>query len=389
MRPRTSTDLQLGRGAYMRVAFVSPGTPAASRYETGDILGIESQIWGIATNLSSRGHDIEIVRRSSHGAITHHASGVTINDMKAPGLLLDTFAMCAFSRICAKHIEADSRTVAVLSERLTSLSFGGLRNPTVFTLHLSDALLRMGREDSLKGAVSRIPKKVLESRALRSADLAVVLTPRAQSILAQIGIRSVVIPNAVNLEDMRPGAPSPFFLYAGRLVRSKGIEYLLQAAKLASGPCPELRVRIVGSGPDEVRLKKLAASLGLVGTVSFQPFANRQEYLRVLGSCAAFVSPSVQEAFPVSVIEAMASERPVIVADVMGANEIVENGKDGIVVPPGDAGELASAMQRLASEPEVGEEMGKRGREKVALLYTFSRTASAYERVCEGLVTRA
>ena len=132
----------------------------------------------------------------------------------------------------------------------------------------------------------------------------------------------------------------------------------------------------------------MAASLGLDGMVSFQPLASRQEYLRVLGSCAAFVSPSVQEASPVSVIEAMGSERPVIVANVMGANEIVEDGVDGIVVPPRDAEALASAIERLTSEPGVGEEMGKRGKEKVSSRYTFSRTAAAYESVCEGLVRR-
>ena len=350
----------------MRVAFVSPGKPVASAYETGHILGIESQIWGIAKGLASRGHEIEIVRRSSDVTISRHVGGITISDLRTPGLPLDAFEMCAFSRICARHLGADSRTIIILSERLTSLSFSRLPNPKVFTLHLSDALLVPGREDSLKAAIARIPKRALEYRVLRRADVSIALTPKAQTILTHFGIRSVVIPNAVDLGEMLSGTRNPFILYAGRLVRSKGVEYLLHATKLARLACPQLRIRILGSGPDEVRLKKMAASLGLDGMVSFQPLASRQEYLRVLGSCSAFVSPSLQEAFPVSVIEAMGSERPVIVADVMGANEIVEHGLDGIVVPPRDAEALASAIERLTLEPEVGERMGKRGKEKVS-----------------------
>jgi len=372
----------------MKLAFLSPGKPAVSRYETGDTLGIETQIWGNATVLASRGHLVTIMRRSSHDGTTRHPNGIVIQDLKTPSIGSEILMMFAFSRRCTDLFKDDGDTVAMLTERVTSFCFRHKRTPRVFTLHLSDGVLKLGSEDSVWGALTRIPKRILEYSALRSSDSIVVLTPQARGILGQLGISSEVIPNAIDPAELISGPDDGFFLYGGRLVRSKGIEYLLRAAKMLRTKHPELGIRIIGSGPDEPRLKKLTVALGLERVARFEPFATRKEYLRNVASCTAFVLPSIQEAFPVTVIEAMGSGKPVIVADVTGPGEIVSDGVDGFVVPPADVDGIARAMERLIENPNLGNDMGRRGKAKIVKRYTFAETAKYYERICKDLVAR-
>ncbi|HEX9430772.1 MAG TPA: glycosyltransferase family 4 protein [Candidatus Bathyarchaeia archaeon] len=371
----------------MQIAFISPGRPAFSNYETGDVLGIETQIWGIARELAARGHDVEIVRRSSRPDFRHDSNGVTIEDLRTPDLPWEALEMYAFSRICANHVQKVPNMIAILSERLTSVAFRRLQNPKVFALHLSDGLLRETPEDSIRGLVTRCPKRLVERIAVRASDVVVTLTGTAKAALARQGFDSVVIPNAVDPADLLPGPSSGFFLFGGRLVRSKGVSVLLRAAKLIARRHPEVRVVISGSGPEESQLKALTKGLGLATAVQFQPFANRRRYLRLLGTCGAFVLPSVQEAFPVALIEAMGSGKPVIAADVPGPREIIADGHDGFVVRPWDVDGLANAMELLIRNPDLGQMLGEHGRAKVMATYTFSKVGAVYERLCGNLVT--
>ena len=168
----------------------------------------------------------------------------------------------------------------------------------------------------------------------------------------------VYIPNFVDVERFRPGnGIGRRFVYCGRLDALKGVETLVRAAALARQP-----VTIVGRGPQEARLRELAAELG--ADVSFAGHLAKDALIEVLQSARAIVVPSeVNENAPLSLLEAYATARPVIGSNIAGIPELIREGETGALFPTGDAPALAAVLERFARLPGSHlADMGEAGR---------------------------
>jgi glycosyltransferase involved in cell wall biosynthesis len=100
----------------------------------------------------------------------------------------------------------------------------------------------------------------------------------------------------------------------------------------------------------------------------------------------ALVLPSVNEGTPVSAIESLAAERPVVATRVGGVPDVVADGEDGFLVEPGESGELADRIERLAREPELRERMGAAGRSRVLERYSVARLVDDVDRLYRELL---
>ena len=168
----------------------------------------------------------------------------------------------------------------------------------------------------------------------------------------------VYIPNFVDVERFRPGSGiGQRFVYCGRLDALKGVETLVRAAALARQP-----VTIVGRGPQEARLRELAAELD--ADVSFAGHLAKDALVEVLQSARAIVVPSeVNENAPLSLLEAYATARPVIGSNIAGIPELIREGETGALFPTGDAPALAAVLARFARLPGSHlADMGEAGR---------------------------
>ncbi len=152
-------------------------------------------------------------------------------------------------------------------------------------------------------------------------------------------------------------------LFVGRLAPVKGIRVLFEAVQRLSGEFPNLRLILVGDGPDRANLEKAAQPLG--DLVQFTGYKSQAEVADLMQSSDIFVLPSFAEGVPVVLMEAMASARPVIATQVAGVGELVEEGQSGFMVPPGDVESLMARIRILAGDAEMRARMGKHGREKV------------------------
>jgi glycosyltransferase involved in cell wall biosynthesis len=174
--------------------------------------------------------------------------------------------------------------------------------------------------------------------------------------------RFVHIPNFVDLDRFRPDAPvGRRFVYCGRLDRLKGVATLITAAADARQP-----VTVIGGGPDEARLRALAASLA--ADVDFVGHLRGDALAQAIGSARAVVVPSeVNENAPLAVLEAYAAGRPVIGSRIAGIPELVREDETGDLFPAGDAAALAAALGRYAALPDHRlAAMGAAGRDWVA-----------------------
>ena len=143
------------------------------------------------------------------------------------------------------------------------------------------------------------------------------------------------------------------------LRRGKGIQYLLEAAALVKQRASDVRVLVIGPGEQGPELAAGAAWLGLADTVSF--LGPRDDVAALLAAADVYVHPSLFEALPTTVLEAMATGLPVVATDVGGVPELVSHGTTGLLVRPARPADLAEAMLRLR-DPALRTRFGAAGR---------------------------
>jgi glycosyltransferase involved in cell wall biosynthesis len=170
----------------------------------------------------------------------------------------------------------------------------------------------------------------------------------------------------------------PVIITAGRLTYQKGQKYLLNAFAFCNGKT-RLRLVILGEGPEESRLKRLAHALRIEQCVSFLGFQTNP--FKFFARSTIFVLSSVFEGFGNVIVEAMACGVPVISTDCpVGPREIIKNGHNGILVPPKNADLLAEAMCRLLSSKDERERLSQNALENLRQ-YDVSTIVSRYETV--------
>ncbi len=148
---------------------------------------------------------------------------------------------------------------------------------------------------------------------------------------------------------------------AAILRQNKGHRVLLEATPKILRSFPTARLLLAGDGPQKENLLRILAEKQLQGTVIMPGFL--EDMPRVLNSMDVFVFPSLEEAFPNAVIEAMAMEKPIVATRVGGIPDIVEEGQTGYLVEPGDADGIADRVIKLLGDKNLRSTMGRKGRQ--------------------------
>jgi glycosyltransferase involved in cell wall biosynthesis len=154
-------------------------------------------------------------------------------------------------------------------------------------------------------------------------------------------------------------ATAPLFATVAILRPGKGLDHFLEAAVLVRQQSPEARFVVVGDGDERVELEGRATELGLSGVVRF--LGLRSDVAAVLAASDVYVHPSLFEAYPTAILEAMAVGLPVVATAVGGVPEMVSAGRTGLLVAPARIDQLAEAMVQLL-EPELRRALGAAGR---------------------------
>jgi glycosyltransferase involved in cell wall biosynthesis len=196
------------------------------------------------------------------------------------------------------------------------------------------------------------------------------LTPQSEwekLEIAPLGIDS----NAYRPINGRPHKEVLEILSVGRLVSNKGQQVLIEALKMLKSQGRNLKLRLVGDGPQRPFLEEAVAQGGLENEVTFTGALNPDQVLKAYNQADLFVLPSFSEGIPVSLMEAMAMEIPCIATHINGIPELIRHGVDGLLVIPSDAEELANAIASLVDHPERRLALGKTGRQRVMDKYNF------------------
>jgi glycosyltransferase involved in cell wall biosynthesis len=163
-------------------------------------------------------------------------------------------------------------------------------------------------------------------------------------------------------EDLGIPDGAPVVGSVANFSEQKGHEYLVRAAAELRKDAPDVRLVLVGEGPLEGEIRRLARELRLANTVVFT--GAREDAVRIANAFDVFALGSVQEGLSIALIEAMALGKPAVVTRVGGLPEVVEDGRQGLVVPPRDPAALAGAILRLLRDRPLRERLGEAARRK-------------------------
>jgi len=230
--------------------------------------------------------------------------------------------------------------------------------------------------------------------ALRLADAIVVLARVELEAYRRFvpGREIVAVPNAIDCAPYatvarpRSDAQSPLRLaYIGRLAREKGLYELLLGLHSARRLRTQLQLTIAGSGPEESRLKRFAAALGLARNVEFVGPIFGEDKIKLLANADAFILASYSEGLPYAMLESMAAGVPVVATPVGAIPDVVVEGVHGLFVPPGDAVAIAEAIARLALDRDLLARMSAACRTRIAGTYSIAQLTQAFARVYSDL----
>jgi glycosyltransferase involved in cell wall biosynthesis len=165
-------------------------------------------------------------------------------------------------------------------------------------------------------------------------------------------------------------------LIVGRMASVKGIPVLLDAIKRLRSTHPDLNLTVVGDGPERASFEQHARDLGIEACIDFVGYQSQAEVRKRLCATDVFVLPSFAEGVPVVLMEAMAAGVPVVATRIAGVAELVDDGRSGLLVPPGDTGALAAAIDELLTDPDKRAAFGRAGREKVATEFNIAEESA-------------
>lgn len=196
----------------------------------------------------------------------------------------------------------------------------------------------------------RIHRVIAPSRFMRS-KLIEGGWPEGKVVFLQNFADDAILDRASNAGADTTDRENPYLLFFGRLSAEKGVDTLLRAfdASLPSLP-KDMRLIVVGDGPDADEFKKLASSLGCAARIEFAGYqSGRALQAYVERASLAIASSRCRENMPYSIVEAFAAGTPVIGTNIGGIPELVDEGKTGFICEPGDVQSMADAILRGAS----------------------------------------
>jgi len=350
--------------------------------------GVEKRVWELATRLAAKGHETHIYgMKYWDGADTVEREGVTIHGVCPAVTLYKPEGRRSIRQVLYYTLMLP---VKLYRERFDIIDcqsspyipayvcwlYGILKGvPVAITWHEVWA----GYWREYLGAPG-IFGSLLEKGCMRLTRHHIAVSESTKRKLAENGVGcEAVIPNGVDMGFIRIVKPSNTksdIIFVGRLIKSKNVDVLIEAAGKLKASHPNVKVLVVGDGPERIALEEKARTLGLGENIQFTGFMETYgEVIALMKSSKVFALPSTREGFAIAAVEAAASGLPIVtvIHRDNAAADLVSDGVDGLNVRL-DSRELADAFGRLLGDDDYRTRLGEAAR-KMAAGYDWDRSA--------------
>jgi glycosyltransferase involved in cell wall biosynthesis len=359
--------------------------------------GAERLLVAYAPRIAKLGFDVEVV-------VLHEKKGNFMREsLEAAGITVTMVEVSQLRRVdqilglhrALKRFKPDLIHAHLeFASMLGSISGALTGTPVVATLHTLDEPNLGSRRDT---------RRWLMYRAMATfADRVICLTKRNAEIARQTGLGNaplVILPNGVEIDifdaplktsraDLRAtfGIPetAPLAVALCVLRPEKALDRLLRAFPEVVRSQPDAHLLIVGDGPMMEPLTAMTEAEGLTDRVHFAGY--RTDVADVMRASDLFVLPTMFDAQPTVIMEAMASRLPVVSTTFSGIPDMVENGVHGTLVEPGNVPQLAHALADMMANPEKAKAFGEAGRKRAVEAFSMDRQIERLAQLYDELI---
>ncbi|HET7559693.1 MAG TPA: 1,4-alpha-glucan branching protein domain-containing protein, partial [Limnochordia bacterium] len=385
--------------------------PYAPRTETGEIVmlswefpphavgGLGRHVYELAHALARRGRRVSVVcpAQGEEATGTRRDGGVAVHRVRVPDAgpflaridalnrRLIAWALNRWSAAQVQLVHAHDWLVGRAAQTL-ALAW---RRPLIATIHATE----LGRVGRIREPIQQLIHEE-ELLLVHHAERVITVSRAMQrGLVSGFGLepdRTEVIYNAIDAASLwspaigrraaalRRALRRPLIVFAGRLVREKGVDVLLAAcARLAATHA--FKLAVLGRGGERQALERLAGELGLAERVEFMGYVQHPRLGAYLRAADVVAVPSRYEPFGIVALEAMAARSALAASATGGLAEVVEHERTGLLVEPGNADAWAAALARLLDDPELRRRLSARAAADVRARWGWDKVAQATE----------
>jgi len=324
--------------------------------------GIAQHVRGLSSFLEKHGHKVEII--SSENTFT-----IPLKGLRNPSFMISSFLKTKFKKgydIVHAH-NIPSALAMKNSQGKKILSLHGIFSKQI---------------DELHGKTTGTLSELYEKDALTWADVITVISKEAFDHYSNLGFKVHQVPNAIDMNLLPKNEERIYkkqIIFAGRLSKEKGIDTLLEIAKSLPN---DIHLIILGSGPEEDKIKDYSKSKENIHYMGYQP---KEKTIPLIRGSDILIQPSLIEGISSTILEAMVCKTAIITTNVGGNKEIIENGKTGILVEPGKSKEIVEKISYLINNEKVKESITAEAL-KTVQKYDWSHVGKLYLNIYESLL---
>lgn len=367
--------------------------------------GAEIYLWNLKEALEANGHYVKIYG----SAVQKEAYFLTHKNQTIKRYLMRIFNPKTFFEIRDLVAEFKPDIIHmhnILNEITPTVLLATKNIPVVMTVHdnmlvnavsiLSD---RSGKECKKrtcggcrncvgwKGAIYEFVKRKILRQLLKRVKLYITPSKYMNELIQEAGFKPVIIiPNGIKLFEYSKITNFNTLLYVGRLAKEKGVEYLLRAMPEIIKSFPDVKLNLVGDGPDKEYFKDLAEELKIMKNVNFVGNIDRENIKKYYKDATIATVPSIYpDNFPTVCIEAMSVGRPIIGNSVGGIPELIDHGKTGYVLTDYSFRELSDKIIKLLKSKKQILEMSVYANQK-SYMYSLGNHAERIENLYRKII---
>ena len=346
--------------------------------------GIERRIYDTGRLLAERGHEVTVLTGRLPGTAEEETmDGFRVIRLKSrliniynPPYISSKGVSDVLNSLDADIVNYNYRWASSYNKPLAAY-----KGKKVFTYHNM-----WGEGVGLQAKFSEINDNLFK-KGLMTYDHIICVSDHVRNDLIRRGIgkeNTTTVESGITKLPTMSGEEGDFILSLGRLVRTKGLDYLMKAMVDV-----DHRLVICGKGPDSERLRRLAENYKVDKKTEFKGFVSEEEKEYLMSRCKFFVMPSIFESYGLAAVELMSYGKPLVCTDVNGLPDTVGNA--AAIVKPKDPSDLANAVNSLLTDPEKRRELGKNARSKAeSYLWDnlIGNIEDVYRKVSDGTYSR-
>lgn len=379
----------------------------ATVYDYPHLGGLSVHLTTLKAGLESRGHEVDVVsftdvpKWKRDGIVRGPA--FLLNKMKQGKGYVWTLKRRQDELASLIKEAVSKKEYDIINAQDVFTTFAALETnvPVVSTVHGYLTFEGISKGTVIEGSPEAAELQEAERRGYKSTREVITVDTRIKEyILKETGVTGHMIKNFIDVESFKPeierrtefrdtygfSQDELIFFVPRRLTKKNGVMYPILSLPAVVEKFPNARVVFAGTGEMMEPMKQKAAELGVSDHITMLGAVDHSVMMQYYALANVALVPSiysagVEEATSISALEAMGSGVPLIACAVGGLKEIVDSGKDGLLVEEQNPEQLSDAMIRLLEDPAYGEQLAQAGREKIIAEYSHFAAAEKYEAI--------